>query len=400
MEDYWPAGQPTSPSKALQGLHICPGATPTKHASGSSGQEVGRDKKHTPSKIGTLGKVPREIRDQIYHHLLNKTYCAKLRQKTIDEEGSSHRLQLPVFAFSNDDQAGPSDPFNFDLDLFDAPTHPNFIPGAPSLTDTVAPWASNPRDIRGRRVLPGLPPEHLRYRLDMGEWSETVTILGTSKQFYRETSPILYGKSLILFYLSAPRQVNLFLPALAYLRHVELYIDLIAAQRLGDEPYYQSSTFTGNIGILGALVSNTPRKHCLIHIDCCEKIPCNFGVFAMMVYELKCFETLVLQFTPIYKEKRYRHLYETAAYKASTLKLHDFNMKQLKTFEEGLVANLGPCEEEFDREDGYRLTVHPAPYFKANPKAREFSSPQDIAIAAWTRELHDLDLIESGVAGI
>lgn len=358
----------TSLSNSVRGMQISGGLS---HS----------DRQARPSGIG-LWHLPRELRDQIYEHLLAKTYCVRLHSLDVPE-GWLQRRPAPRPGAQGSTRTVPSTVAR----PFAHPQHPNFLPAEPRAWqpysyngDTVAPWSTLPsRNNREDRWHPRkvsqdtqnlsmshLPPLHMREQWNLAKGSDTISILRTSKDLNTEAAPILCNKSNFLFYLSSPKVSKLAPASKKVMQNIEIYIDLLSAYRYCHDLRDQALTLDAGSALIQSFAADgVERKLCLVNVDYCETLDfVRSTIFAVTVEKLTNFETVALSFTPAYKQKQHRRLYSTGKYKILAGQLHEGCMASLETLQWALGERLGPCEVQFD-EDFYRLVFHPRAHVAA-----------------------------------
>ncbi|MCJ1459736.1 hypothetical protein MMC28_010115 [Mycoblastus sanguinarius] len=294
----------------------------------------------TVAPISLMG-IPRELRDQIYHHLLSKTYL---------------------------------------VDLPPAPYQAPIQDTARASTDTIAPWCSSSpcyeMFMQGDR---SQPADQLRLAAKVQPWSSSksaggwhwdkelsarresphLAVLRVSKTMKEETLPILYRDGTFLFAIDSPLMDTLDLETAKIMNNIEVRLDMLAAyfsssQYISCEKVLESckcllSKFTG---------ATIKRNTCVISIEFVDDsrglaLPSSF--FEQMKL-LRGFTAVVLRLMPVYR------LQSLGPDGDRNETIHFQNINSLKSIRIGMRKSLGPGKTQYDNGEVYCLTFHPQSY--------------------------------------
>lgn len=306
--------------------------------------------------------LPRELRDEVYKHLLCKTY----------------RVRLPAIG----DAAlrlGYCQNSAFEM-AFRPRRRPPGQQGTPSASvaplesdhmRTKAPWAVVDRKTQRRTE------EERYYTIQRKRWNlaspkDTLSILQASRPTLMETAYLVYEKSTFCFLVCEPRKDILDDCTVSLMKNVVFHIDLLRTYEiLNDGKFKQSVSFEGDVKFQASTLEfarrlicrfgddTNKRKLCIIRMD--YRNDCRFLIepaFLQAIARLVGFQTVALRFTP-------RDELGSVPRNTNGLKIVHYRIFQY--WEIILENDLGPGKAGFDREDFYSLVFHPLSHRTGSP---------------------------------
>lgn len=301
--------------------------------------------------------LPRELRDEVYKHLLCQRY----------------RVNLPFIGDAAIESGYCHNPA-FET-VFPAPPFVRSELVSERNTDTIAPWASIFKEPMGRKLVRRnlRRTEEERYNtIQRKRWmiaspKEHLSILRVSNATIAEAMPILYENSTFCFAFCEPRKDPLGDSTVSLMKNVIFHIDLERALKVSDDDTnVQASTLEFARRLICRFGGDiNKRKLCIVRID--HSYDFRFLIepaFVQAIATLVGFQTVALRFT---------HPYSHALENVPRLGLRNAynnccgHFRDLHRLHTTLESNLGPGKAEYERQQFYSLVFQPLSHGSGSP---------------------------------
>jgi len=324
--------------EVVQGIHI-------------SGDLLHKEGPYKPSETG-FGQLPRELRDEIYYHLLCKIYRVDLSAVT---EHKGYSRSNPSLARRN--RLPPSSSVDF---------HPHdretSFPAPFEKDQGRAPWTQRSQsfhlfqneDLMKPACVSGAQPSStpalkpmplLPWRWKIANAKDRLPITLTSKAIRQEALTVLYKGSTFLFSISSPRKLSLNPEAVKHMKKIQIHLDLLLAYQPSHSTWDQQLALNCGIELVKKFGSDqVQRQSCIISIDFLE---CSHFLrqprFLEAMATLTRFKTVALKLTPSYQEEHHKDIYNDDRGRLIIAKVHRTNVAILSNVRVSLETVLGPC---------------------------------------------------------
>ena len=300
--------------------------------------------------------LPRELRDEIYKHVLAHNYRVNYPWPSM---GSWAECENAEFDFA-----------------FEPPAHPRFQPPPPQrrlertdpvrCTDTIAPW------------FPGAPGYDIVMKFEKEEkekendqrferrWGlskplDHFGLIYASRATSKEATKVLYDHSTFVFSLNQPFAFILDQHTLGKMKKICIDVDLLSAYMEDYSTEDQASTLEACRRLLCDFGgTKIERTSCIINFHRTEHTSfILLDRFVKALKELKGFKTVVIKLLPPYQDWWEEEAFDSAAYPEMMARLYTWDIGNLMLLDKDLKDHLGPSTSEYMRYDFWCLIYHP-----------------------------------------